>query len=193
MLGITRYPVSAESHIAFEDFSRMHRDGRAACHSRWTPPFALNTSQLRHVLLVRCWRYLHNHTPVPPILNWKELNRAATAHTLEPHKILATSPSVQKLMYARHVEAVIRAGGYLQLQASIAWQAWRLGMRSVDVAESLNISPQCVRINLQRLRDIARSLKFDVGPPHHTYKSKRHAARLRAAWVRRRVSGDATS
>ena len=186
MLGITRHPVSAESNIAYEDFSRMHRENHAARQSKWVPPFALNTSQLRRVLLVRCWRYLHNHTPVPETLDWQEMKKAATAHTLQPHKILPESPLVQKLMYARHVAAVIKCGGYLQFQSALAWRAWRLGMSSVDIAESLNISPQCVRINLQRLRDIARFLNFDCGVPHPSFRSKRHAARLRAAWVRRK-------
>jgi hypothetical protein len=190
VLGIKRFPVSADSHIAYEDFSRMHQEDHAARQSRWVPPFALNTSQLRRVLLVRCWRYVHNQTPVPAILNWQELNRAATAHTLEPHKILVTSPLLQKLMYARHVEAVIRAGGYLAFQSAVAYRSWRLGQDSVTVAESLGVSPQCVRANLQRLRDIGRMLGFDCGVTHHSRKNEAHALRLRLAWVRRRALGD---
>jgi hypothetical protein len=186
MLGITRHPVSAESNIAYEDFSRMHRESHAARQSRWVPPFALNDKQLRRVLLVRCWRYVHNQTPVPANLNWKELDRAATAHTLQPHAILPTSPLVQKLMYASHVEAVLRAGGYLEFQAAITYRSWRLGQDSVTVADSLGISPQCVRVNLQRLRDIGRMLGFDCGVPHPSFRSKRHGTRLRAAWVRRK-------
>jgi hypothetical protein len=188
MLGVTRHPVSAESNIAYEDFSRMHRESHAARHSKWTPPFALNTSQLRQVLLVRCWRYMHNQTPVPAILNWKELSRAATAHTLRPHAILPTSPAIQKQMHSSHVRAVLCVGGYLQFQSALVWRAWRLGMSSVDVAESLGISPQCVRVNLQRLRDIARQLGFDVGPPHHSRSNPRHSAALKTAWVRRKAT-----
>jgi len=60
----------------------------------------------------------------------------------------------------------------------------------VTVADSLGISPQCVRINLQRLRDIGRMLSFDCGAPHPSFRSKRHGTRLRAAWVRRRALGD---
>jgi hypothetical protein len=190
MLGIERFPVSAESHIAYEDFSRMHREDHAACYSRWVPPFAMNTSQLRRVLLIRCWRFCHNCTPIPERLDWKKLNAEATARLLKPYKIRAESPLIQKQMHINHVRAALCVGGYLQLQTSIAWQAWRLGMRSVDIAEGLNLSPQCVRINLQRLRDIGRMLGFDCGVTHHSRKNKRHAARLRAAWVRRRALAD---
>ena len=188
MLGITRHPVSVNSRIAYEDFSRMHRENHAARQSRWVPPFALNTSQLRRVLLVRCWRYLHNHTPVPETLDWQEMKKAATAHTLQPHKILPASPLVQKLMHARHVATVIKCGGYLEFSAAIAYRSWRLGQDSVTVAESLGVSPGTVRINLQRLRDIARQLGFDVGQPHHSRGNTHHSAASKAAWVRRRVA-----
>jgi len=185
-----RHPVSAESNIAYEDFSRMHRENHATRQSKWVPPFALNTSQLRRVLLVRCWRYLHNHTPVPETLDWQEMKKAATAHTLQPHKILPASPLVQKLMHAQHVATVIKCGGYLEFSAAIAYRSWRLGQDSVTVAESLGVSPSAVRVNLSRLKDVARSLGFAVGPEHHTRKNKCHSAKLRAAWVRRKALGD---
>jgi len=189
MLGITRHPVSAESNIAYEDFSRMHRENHATRQSKWVPPFALNTSQLRRVLLVRCWRYLHNHTPVPETLDWQEMKKAATAHTLQPHKILPASPLIQKLMHATHVATVIKCGGYLEFQTAVAYRSWRLGQNSVNVAESLGVSPSTIRMTLQRLRNIAAELHYDVGTHHHSFRSKRHAARLRAAWVRRRALG----
>lgn len=185
MLGIKRFPVSADSHIAYEDFSRMHCNDHGAGHSRWTPPFALNDKQLRRVLLVRCWRYCHNHSPIPEHLDWKTLNAEATARVLREHKIRAESPLLQKQMHISHVKAVLCIG-YLQLQASIAWQSWHLGMSSVDIAESLNLSPVCVRINLLRLKNVARQLGFDTGEAHPSFRNKRRGALLRAAWVRRK-------
>lgn len=193
MLGIVRQAVSVESNLAFSDYGRMHTEGHALRQSRWTPPFALNTSQLRRVLLVRCWRFCHNHSPIPEHLDWSKLNAEATARVQKKHKIRAESPLLQKQMHINHVRAVLCVGGYLQLQSALAWRSWRLGMNSVDVAESLGISPACARINLLRLKNIARQLGYDIGQPHHSRENARHSRALKKAWKRRKASLEATA
>jgi hypothetical protein len=147
----------------------------------------MNAQELRMVLLVRAWQYLHRDGTPPANSDWQEINREATTRALQKHKIRATVPLIQREMRARHVEAVVRAGGYLSLQAACAYRAWRLGQDSVTVAESLGVSPCAARVILQRLRDIARELGFDVGAPHHSFRNVRHSAALKAAWISRKA------
>jgi hypothetical protein len=182
------HPVSVESKLSFADYGRMSTQHRAQGR-RWVPPFAKNGKQLQRVLLVRVWRYCHSATPAPENIDWQQLNKAAQQRVLSYYKIRATSPTIQKEMHAQHVAAVIKCGGYLQLQAACAYRGWLLGENSVSVGESLGISPNCVRVILQRLRDIARSLGYDCGQPHPTYRSKRHSALLKKAWRQRKQTG----
>ena len=51
---------------------------------------------------------------------------------------------------------------------AIAFRSWRLGMDSVEVAETLGTTPQAVRVYLWRFRDIAKRLGFEVGRAGHT-------------------------
>jgi hypothetical protein len=67
-----------------------------------------------------------------------------------------------------HRDAIKRAGGYLELQAAIAFRAWRLGMDSVGVAETVGLSPQAIRQALWRMRYAAKQLGFEVGRAGHT-------------------------
>jgi hypothetical protein len=180
--------VSAKSSLSFDDFDRSMSTRYRSEHRCWLPPFALDNKKLRKVLLTRMWRYVHNGAPQPENIDWHELNRIATERALKGHEIRETAPAIQKQMQEQHKAAVCRAAGYLQLQAAIAWRSWRLGQDSVTVAESLGISPGAVRVILQRLRDIARELGFDVGPAHHTRRNKRHSRALKKAWVLRRGS-----
>jgi hypothetical protein len=187
------HPVSVESKLSFDDYGRSMSTAHRAEGRAWVPPFATDGRQLKIVLLLRTWRFVHNGVPMPRNLDWHELNRIATERALKGHEIRESAPAIQKQIQEQHKAAVCRAGGYLQLQAAIAWRSWRLGQDSVTVAESLGVSPSAVRINLSRIKDAARLLAFDVGPPHHTRQNKRHAAALRAAWVRRRALGHAAA
>jgi DNA-binding CsgD family transcriptional regulator len=180
-------PASQASGLAFEDF----RFGRMTTHYHsqrrmWTPPFANNDKQLQQVLILRAWRYSHHGTPLPANADWRTVNRDATSKALQPHKII-TDSRIQQEMYKAHVRAIVKAGGYMQLQSSIAWKRWRLGEDSVQIAEELGISPGAVRIILQRLRDIGRMLGYDCGLPHHSRGSKEHSRRLKKAWRRRKA------
>ena len=181
------HAVSVKSKITFDDYGRSMSTAYRAEGRGWVPPFALNNEQLQRVLLTRAWRYIHHVVSLPKDVEWQEVARTATEKALQPHNIKSGSPRIQKLMFVAHVSAVIRAGGLLQLWAAIAFRAWRLGQDSVAVGESLGVSPGAVRINLFRLRDIARSLGYDTGIPHHSYKSKDHSKRLKRAWRRRKA------
>jgi hypothetical protein len=157
--------ASAETSLSFDDYRSMHTQHKAAGRC-WVPPFAFNERQLRKVLLLRAWRYLVQHGPLPANVSWQKLNEAATTRALRGYEVRPSASKIQHLMCKRHIEAVRRAGGYLQLQNAVAFRSWRLGQNSVAVGDSLGISPCNVRATLQRLRDIARKLGFDVGSDH---------------------------
>jgi hypothetical protein len=186
-------PASVESKLSFDDFNRSMSTARRAEGRCWTPPFATDGRKLKQVLMLKTWRFIHNGAPMPENLDWHELNRVATARALRGHEIRETAATIQKRMQAEHIAAIQRAGSYLAFQVALVYRSWRLAQDSVTVAESLGISPSAVRINLSRLKDVARSLGFNVGPDHHTRKNKRHASRLRAAWVRRKALGHAAA
>ena len=164
----------AETEISMNDFSRMQTIHTSVKRGGWVPPFALNIEQLKKVLLLRAWRYVYGGSrPFPKTASLQELNRAATKHALANRNIGVGAPALQHQMNASHVLAVKRAGGYLELQAAIAFRCWRLGGDSVTVGESLSVSPCSVRGNLQRLRDKARETGYDVGKEHHARGKKR--------------------
>ena len=158
--------------ISFDDYSRMQTHRHSSKPAAWVPPFAMNDSQLQKVLLIRAWRYINGprRLPIPDLatINREEINQAATAKALRGYTIRPDAPAIQHQAHAMHLESVRRAGGFLQLQAAIAFRAWRLGMDSVGVAETVHSTPQAVRVALWRFRDIAKRLGFEVGRAGHT-------------------------
>ena len=194
--GRGAFPASAATHIAFSDYKNtMHTVRRSANPAAWIPPFALNDKQLQQVLLLRARRYIHCHGK-PAAEDLEKINRAATSKALRGNRCIVNlrAPAIQREMVEKHAAAVRRAGGYLQLHASIAFRAWRLGMNSVEVAETLGMTPQAVRQALWRMRDTARGLGFDTGHVGYTAGRKRkqrkkmpslksaQASRKRARW-----------
>ncbi len=164
-----KFPVSAESKIAFEDFSRMHSEYRGKNPTSFVPPFALNDKQLQAVLLRRAWAYVrHGPNVFPDNASREEINRAATAKALKGYAIRENAAPIQHEMRDKHIAAVRRAGGYMELLAAIAFRAWRLGQDSVAVGDSLGMTPWTVRVHLWRLRDVAKKLGFDVGRAGYT-------------------------
>ena len=178
--GRGAYAASAETNISFNDYGRMHTATHCGVRP-WCPPFALNNKQLQQVLLLRAWRYLHHNYSIPAAADRDKINRAATALALRGNVVGPDAPSVQHEIVEKHRAAVRKAGGFLQLHASIAFRSWRLGMNSVEVAESLGITPWSVRQSLWRLRAVAKRLGFDVGRAGHSAGMKRkHKRKCRA-------------
>jgi hypothetical protein len=173
------YAASAETSISFADYGRMHTETHRGIRP-WCPPFALNDSQLQQVLLLRAWRYTHNRG-IPAAADRDKINRRATALALRGNVVSADVPQIQREIVEKHRAAVRRAGGFLQLHAAIAFRSWRLGMDSVEVAESLGMTPWSVRQSLWRLRAVAKLLGFDVGRAGHSAGMKRkHKRKCRA-------------
>jgi hypothetical protein len=149
--------------------SAVLQGSRAGKTGDYIPPFAFNDEQLRHVLCSRAYRYVHHSQPVPMTWDYVAVNEEATVMALAGHEIEAGAPEVQHDIQDRHIAAIKRAGGYLELQAAIAWRSWREGMPSPAVAESLGVSPWMVRQALRRLRAIASKLGYEVGRRHHSF------------------------
>jgi hypothetical protein len=189
------HPVDAEytsegwtsTGLAFEDYERMSSRGSSIPlrHRRWTPAFAASDDKLRRVLLHRAWLYLHgsgkrNSEPA----DWKTINAAATKKAMEIFKTRFTNcPAHKRCESAAHIAAVKHAGGYLELQAALAYRAWRLGQDSCGIAETLGMSPQGVRVNLQRICEVARKLGYDTFRRHYSFgrlrpKRNRRPARM---------------
>jgi hypothetical protein len=101
------------------------------------------------------------------------LNQQATAKALKGHKIGTDAAAIQHEIQASHKAAVRRAGGYLELQAAIAYRSWRLGQSSPIVAESVGMTAWAVRAVLNRLRVAARELGYDTGRAGHSAGKKR--------------------
>lgn len=166
-------PVNGKNGISFDDAKFMQTQRHKSKPAAWVPPFAMNDSQLQKVLLLRAWLYVgrgrsRRKLPDPDSISRQEINRAATAKALRGYIIRPDAPAVQHQAHAIHQAAVRRAGGFLQLLAAIAFRSWRLGMDSVEVAETLGTTPQAVRVYLWRFRDIAKRLGFEVGRAGHT-------------------------
>jgi hypothetical protein len=166
--GSRAFPVSAKTSISYEDYRSMQTATRGATAIPWVPPFSLNDKHLQKVLLVRVWRYIRNSRPMPETINREEINKAATAKALCGYKIGKLASAIQHEIVEKHRAAVRKAGGFLQLHASIAFRSWRLGMDSVEVAASVGMTPQAVRQALWRMRAVAKKLGYDVGRAGHT-------------------------
>jgi hypothetical protein len=137
----------------------------------FVPPFAFNDEQLRTVLCHRAWRYVHQNQLAPASWDYAAVNRAATKKALAGHPIDAGAPEIQHQLQDKHIAAIKRAGGYMELQASIAYRAWREGHPSTEVAASLGVSPWMVRQSLRRLRAIGSRLGLEVGRRVHNFSN----------------------
>lgn len=177
-------PVDAEftqhgwtsNGISYEDFGRMEsrRSSVPLRQRRWTPAFAASDDKLRRVLLHRAWMYLHGGRLASVPDDWKTINAAATKKGMEIFTRRFTNcPAHKRCESAAHLAAVKQAGGYLELQNALAYRAWRLGQDSVAIAESLGMSPQSVRVNLQRICEVARKLGYETFSRHYSFRRLR--------------------
>ena len=163
-------------NIDAADGARMQKQHIVQYRRFWIPPFAANTEQLKRVLLERSAQFVaHGATQrtLVSVVTWRELNELATDKALRGYEIRTDVPAIHHEMQASFKASIQRAGGYLQLITAVAWRSWRLGMDSVTVGQSLGLTPCNVRVHLNRLREAARKLGYDVGQEHHSRGKKR--------------------
>jgi hypothetical protein len=174
-------PSSTETRLSFADYKNgCHTEHHALRNKRWIPNFS--DGQLRLILLTRAWLYLAKHRPMPANPDWKTLNEAATKKALRDFCYSQDVPTSKLDEHARHIAAVSRAGGLMQLWAACAYRAWKLGHSSVQVGEPLGISPVTVRQILARLLRCGRALGFEASAPHHS-----------CGKIKRAVTGDSNA
>jgi hypothetical protein len=172
--------------IAFEDYERMSSRSSSVPlrHRRWTPAFAASNEKLQKVLKHRAWFYLHGClSAATQPGDWKTLNAAATKKALESKVSFRNCSAHKRVENEAHMAAVKQAGGYLELQAAIAYRAWRLGQDSCAIAETLGMSPQGVRVNLQRICEVARKLGYDTFSRHFSFGRLRPKRERRPALI----------
>jgi len=156
-------------------------------HRRWRPAFAASDEKLRRVLLHRAWTYIHASKQTTPPDDWKTVNAAATKVALEYGSRFKNCPAHKRCESAAHVAAVKQAGSYLALQSALAYRAWRLGQDSVGIAEALHMTPQSVRVNLQRMCDVARGLGYETFVRHSSFQRTRIPDAPRKQRARKRL------
>ncbi len=171
--------------LDWNDYSRMGVDSRALRNPMWTPPFAASTQKLRKVIVLRAQQYLYGGRgkAMPEKVDWQEVNQRATAKALA-RQISPSASAYQHQILATHKNS-IRRFTYMGLQAAVAYRAWREGMNSVAIAETLGIAPWNVRQILYGLRKAAARLGFDTGAAHktcgHKLGPRRPAKKIRQA------------
>jgi hypothetical protein len=175
---------AALSSLSYSDYSnQMHTFSNLPRAARWIPPFVFSEENLRRVLLVRAWRYVHGQKPVPEEINMAEIDKAATARALEHGKGITAVNPLQHAWAKTHVDAVRRAGSFLALESAIVFRAYRLGQDSPTIGDGVDLTPWAVRQHLNRTLRIARQLGFDCGAPHHS-KGKPKVLRFSVSRIR---------
>jgi hypothetical protein len=150
-----RYPAEMEE----KSFSVFQRGKR---RRRILPEFVNNTGQLRHVLAARAFRFLHKKKPLPSreelISRWRELDSDATAAVGRDKRRL-------KLLFA---------GSYLKGQAAVAYGAWRMGMRSSELAAQYGLKKGHITSLLVTMVFVANDLGYPTGnkTPRPKYRRK---------------------
>lgn len=159
--------ITAKSEITFPDYSRMHAFNIKGRRRReYIPTFAWNNRKFCKVLAVGSWRYAHGRQPFPEGITLSELRRSADTKFNEwAARSLDSLPEAEREMVLRHVSSVERAGGWLQLHATVAYLSWRLSYVAPAVAEQLGLAAPGVRKILYRLTKVARLLGYETFKP----------------------------
>ena len=178
---------SAESGIAFSDLERMHIDRRSVNADQWIPEFANNDDDLQRVLAESAKQYAKSAGSGVKITAYENLDelkatvaeafkRVAARHVGQaPKRRLERTENgmVETIVpcdehfanHQTHIITVEKAGGYLERDAAIAYQSWRLRRNSTEVGSELRLTPSFVRHSLSGLCATARKLGFDAMPP----------------------------
>jgi hypothetical protein len=179
--------VSTRTEISFGDYNRMHVVGTGTFRrTRWCPEFINNDSQLRRVLATAVWQSVNGgKVPMPAGLetNLEELKRLSELRLQNwESRSIKGFPETERRIVRRHCFNLRRAGGFLQLFASVVYLSWKLGQTSPDVAEQLWLAPCNVRIIRYRLCQIARKLGFETFVRHKTVGIEKGIAKRRRLW-----------
>jgi len=198
--------VAAGTGIAFSDYDRMHVYRHGENIEQWVPEFANSDKDLQLVLAQSAWDYSHQggdkgRVPnefVQKLGDLKQLvdsffeKLAGNSYGQAPRRrienvdgkmVTSILPCDEQYnIHKTHVHIVKKAGGYLERDAAVAYQTWRLRQNSVRVGEAMGLMPSLVRHILSGLCASARRLGFDALPPrgdHTRGKTRRYRSNTR--------------
>jgi hypothetical protein len=165
----------------------MHTYSHGQNLEQWIPEFANNDTQLRLVLAQSAWNYAGGKKGCVPddfVHNFADIKQLADSYfnkhaddvrgqsprrrieNVDGKMVTSILPCDEQYnIHKVHVATVKKAGGYIERDAAVAYQTWRLRQNSTSVAEAMGIMPSHVRHILSGLCDSARKLGFDALPP----------------------------
>lgn len=184
--------VRADSGIAYNDFERMHVFRRGGNAEQWVPEFANNDTDLQLVLAQSAWDYCHRgRVPDEFVKNLGDLKQLVDAffekyasevrgqaprrriESIEGQTVVTTLACDEQYNNHRtHAILIKQAGGYLERDAAVAYQSWRLRRQSTTVGEELRLTPSLVRHILSGLCETARRLGFEATSPRANSRGK---------------------
>jgi hypothetical protein len=194
--GRKSHSVSIKSALAWADVNRMHVDRRAITGGRWTvaPAWSQNDVQMREVILrfleARLYIYKHEGTnedrlkviqeravaQIPGLETClkallarynKEARRGEPQSVLDKTAVQIQNLDAQICMLRRGIAAVV---------TSFAYMHFRLLHQSTQIAETLGVKPQMIRIWAHRMQLLAREVLDGVHRPrdqHHRQRDRR--------------------
>ncbi|MGA8429501.1 MAG: hypothetical protein WB729_06745 [Candidatus Sulfotelmatobacter sp.] len=178
MQGREKYPVSQETCIGWEDYSRMGVNAHDVHFLKNSPRWAISNEKVKQVVA-------HKICIVAGVverpISLEELRK------VEEKYLLATRVQSRSVESQKHLETVQRFGGPLAFFTSLLYRRYRLAMNSVQLAREFGISPQNVRQQINRCSLIARALFPD--PEDHLPWQHNAGRVLKSSVVRQRVFG----
>jgi DNA-binding CsgD family transcriptional regulator len=183
------FAITANTRISWNDYERM-QTGKAPGMRRnrkWIPAWALNDLQFRHVLAQRCWNYsqmmgrkmVGKVSIVPDELVSDRIALGKLVDDVVPLMKAQLRKLGAEQARNRDVHLAMRMRiGYLDLQCSIAYRAYRLEESSTQIGAALGISPNVVRVHLERLNRAAETLGYETHVKHWTRHTKKKHTRV---------------
>lgn len=137
--------------------------------SRWIPEWAHNESKFREVILKRAWHWCRSGRPFPTTVKFDEVFAACNRklELLKKSRFNSEYASRHETL-SKHIAAIERAGGYLQMITSLAYLSFRAGLEAPDIAAQMDLSKACVRTHILRLNQAAERLGYQQHVRHHT-------------------------
>lgn len=177
--GQRAHAVSKASHIAFEDYTRMHQTRRAVMRSRrFIPSFAADDSKLRRVLAVCAWRYAYQNRPFDEGASLNDLIRLTDSKLLRVTRTKFIEGACEVVRRGHERQRIVGRRGFFNTRAAIAYRSWRLGQTSPEIAQQLDMTAPQVRIILYRMNKIARELGYELFPAIHPNSARGLPSRL---------------
>jgi len=193
--------VSADTHIAYSDYDRMHIERRVVQHERRlpTPAWAFDDKLLLEVVVTFVERRHHIRSGhLKPMQERLEAIREAAEGSL-PGKMEMLNGRLDGyqggVIVAREVQnadtqIVLDKRNLVAVLTAVCYRYYRCSLNSVEVAEELQLKPPHVRILLWRLNKVWNWIQ--AGRPAGWHWNNDFWAQKHTYWNRWRKSDDYT-